>query len=99
MMTLHLLNKSPQHFALYRNMLSALGSEDAILLIEDGAYGALDAHSSLFADLPASVSVHALKADVDARGLSTKLYDAIIQVDDRQFVALSCEYDKVVSWY
>ena len=98
-MTLHLLNKSPQSMSLYSNMLASLSDNDSILLIEDGVYGALSAHNKLFKSLPDTVSLFVLKADTEARGLSERVSALFDVIDDNQFVELTCQNEKVVSWY
>ena len=98
-MNLHTINKTTQHTALYENMLSGVSSKDTILLIEDGVYSALEAHSKLFQHLSNDIKVLALEADVSARGLIGKLSSNIQVVSDSEFVKLSCNNDKVISWY
>jgi tRNA 2-thiouridine synthesizing protein B len=98
-MNLHTINKTSQHTALYQNMLSAVSSEDTILLIEDGVYSALEAHSKLFHSLSSDIEVLALEADVNARGLTDKLSKRVQIVNDDKFVELSCQNGKVISWY
>ena len=96
-MTLHLLNKSPQHMAVVTRMLAATSPGDRILLIEDAVYHALPRTEALIAELSA-VEIYALKADLCARGIDDKARAEIHIVDDKGFVRLSCEADKVVSW-
>ena len=99
MMTLHLLNKSPQIMSLYSNMLASLSDNDSILLIEDGVYGSLEAHTKIFKGLPGTVRLFVLKADTETRGLSERISALFEVIDDNQFVELTCQNEKVVSWY
>lgn len=85
--------------SLYSNMLASLSDNDSILLIEDGAYGVLDAHCKIFKDLPDAVGLFVLKADTEARGLSERVSALFEVIDDNQFVELTCQNEKVVSWY
>lgn len=99
-MTLHVINKTPQNRSLYLNMLNGLSSGDAVLLIEDAVYSALEAHQSIFTALsPDDIQLSALEADIQARGLEDKLSPRFSSVNDQGFVKLSCEHDKIVSWY
>lgn len=98
-MNLHTINKTSQHAALYENMLSAVSGKDTILLIEDGVYSALEAHSGLFQHLSSDIEILALEADVSARGLTGKLASYVQVINDNAFVQRSCDNDKVISWY
>lgn len=98
-MNLHTINKTTQHTSLYENMLSAVAPGDTILLIEDGVYSALPAHSGFCGALSNDIRLIALEADVNARGLASKLSEEIQIITDAEFVQLSCKNDKVISWY
>jgi tRNA 2-thiouridine synthesizing protein B len=101
MSMLHTVNKSPFE----RNTLSAcLGHAlpgSAILLIEDGVYGALEGTAQ--ADtLRAALAEHAffvLGPDLLARGMTAEqVMEGISVVDYSGFVDLTTQYDKVQSW-
>lgn len=98
-MTLHLLNKTQQHSALILRMLSSLSEDDQILLIEDGVYNACPSITSWIDDHKLAAHVFALSCDIEARGLKNRVRQDIGMVDDTGFVKLSCEADKVVSWF
>lgn len=67
---------------------------DSILLIEDGVYAVTDQQLA-----NTRLTVYALQADIEARGLSKKMPDTITVIDDAAFVELSIKHNKVVSWY
>lgn len=98
-MTLHLLNKTQQNTALIERMLSTLSDGDQILLIEDGVYNALPHSESWIDSKGLKQSTYVLVCDIEARGLLSRIRTDIEQVDDKGFVRLSCEADKVVSWF
>lgn len=70
-------------------------SWDAVLLIEDGVYGAL----APCVAIGKAGKIYALRADIAARSLSGRVDERVIIIDDREFVELATEYDKVISWY
>ncbi|MBN3561247.1 sulfurtransferase complex subunit TusB [Aliamphritea spongicola] len=97
-MSLHTLNKAPSGSSAIQDCLSALQAGDALLLIEDGVYAALDAYSPLFQHAESlAVDCYVLSADTDARGLST-LNPLFKAATYSTFVELSCQHHPVVSW-
>lgn len=95
-MILHTVNKSPLSHNCLQQCLASCGKQDAVLLIEDGAYGVrtLDQVSP-----PAGLKLFVLQADLDTRGIKGDLDARITAISDQAFVTLVTEYDKVVSWY
>lgn len=96
-MILHTVNKSPFRTDCLRNCLRFIGDGDAVLLLEDGVYGAsqgvetgLDARP----DLP----VYAIAADVAARGLADRIRDRVRVIDYDGFVELCTQYAIVKNW-
>jgi len=97
MSMLHVVNKSPYE----RNSLDACvgycKDGDAILLIEDAVYAAMQVGSS--AAKLSGLDVSALGSDLAARGIAEdKLADGIKVVDYAGFVDLVEAKDKVQSW-
>ena len=90
-MTLHIVNQSPHASSALGDCLEAFAEGDALLLIEDGVYGALTPRS-----LPAG-NVYCLKADADARGITAKPPVKII--DETRWVSLCTEHNPIVSWF
>lgn len=101
MSTLHTVNKSP--FA-NPTLLSCLGhcrKGDALLMIEDGVYGAL-AGSGVAEAVKAhagTVSIYVLSADAAARGIAgDKLLSEVEGVDYDGFVDLVADHDRTQNW-
>ncbi|MDC0661831.1 sulfurtransferase complex subunit TusB [Marinobacter sp. SS21] len=89
MMTLHILNKSPEH-PRFRLCLEAVGDADQLLLIEN----AVLALSVEGIKLPGRIM--ALASDLDARGVSVDGSVDAIHYDG--MVALAAAADRVISW-
>ena len=101
MSTLHTVNKSPFSTQSLMSCLNHCKAGDAVLMIEDGVYGALA--SSGMADLvrvkTANVSIYVMTPDADARGLpADKLLGEVGGVDYAGFVNLVTEHDRTQSW-
>ena len=102
MSTLHTINKSPFSHTTLSSCLQVCGSNDGILLLEDGVFGALGSApcaEELTALIDAGIKVYALAGDVSARGLQEKLRNDVKQIDYNIFVQLSIEHNCVQSWY
>lgn len=100
MAILHTVNKSPFERTSLSRCLSMAQANSAILLIEDGVYGATGG-GSFSADVDAAmknVKVYALEPDLAARGIKDKVMEGIELVDYAGFVDLVAEYDTVQSW-
>jgi len=97
---LHTVNKSPFERNSFDSCLQHAKSGHAILLIEDGIYGA--AKGTAFAiKLEAAmknVSVYALQPDVETRGMQGRLLDGVKLVGYGEFVDLVTEHNGVQSW-
>ncbi|TVU68865.1 sulfurtransferase complex subunit TusB [Cobetia crustatorum] len=96
-MNLHLLNRSPFSSRVYEDVLNAMGSEDQLLLIEDGVNGALSSAGHYLAGLEGRL--FALREDLESRGLSGRCSESVIVVDVDGFVALTEAADKTISWF
>lgn len=97
---LHTVNKSPFDRNSLESCLSVASSGSAVLLIEDGVYGALKGTVSSDTVQAAmdNVTIYALESDVNTRGIADKIIDGVKLVDYAGFVALACEHSKVNSW-
>jgi tRNA 2-thiouridine synthesizing protein B len=101
MSTLHTVNKSPFDRNAMENCLNLSTKGSAVLLYEDGVYGAMKGtnKSVLVEKALSDVSVYVLDADLKARGIDvSKLIDGIKVVDYKGFVDLTVENDKVNAW-
>lgn len=97
---LHTVNKSPFANNALELCLKHAKQGSAVLLIEDGVYAATTgtAVSQRLLDALATVSIYALKPDVEARGMQHRLLDGIKLVDYGGFVDLVVEHHAVQSW-
>lgn len=97
MTTLHLLSQSPFTSPL-DSILRPLGVRDGLLLC-GAACHALQPGSApleLLEHLPASIAIHALEEDLQARNLTAP--ERVQVVDYPDFVELCTRYDKVNGW-
>ncbi|MCG6885822.1 MAG: sulfurtransferase complex subunit TusB [Proteobacteria bacterium] len=101
MSTLHTVNKSPFDRRALESCLRLATKGSAVLLFEDGVYGAMKGteKSAIVEKALGDVSIYVLGADMKARGVDTsKLIDGIKVVDYKGFVDLTVENDKVNAW-
>ena len=100
-MMLHTVNKSPFEKDSLKTCLRLSGAGSAILLIEDGVYGAIregEFESGLVACMT-DRKLYVLGPDLKARGISEdKLIEGAEVVDYQGFVKLAAESSKVQSW-
>ncbi len=102
MSTLHTVNKSPFEQRTLSACINVCQPGDAILLIEDGVYGALPASpeaNALAVLLSRQVKIFALEADLQARGLSDRLSSHVTVVNYEEFVSLCVAHNTIQSWY
>lgn len=99
MSTLHIVSSSPFATNALQSALKFASQSDAILLIENGVYAAVDsAHISPLMEIAArGLKVYALGEDIDARAL-TALAKNINKVSYTDFVTLVCQHHNSVSW-
>ena len=101
MSTLHTVNKSPFERDSLSSCIRLATSGHAILLIEDGIFGALTGtdHSDMVSGAMKDVSVYVLGPDLAARGMSEdRVIDGIQVVDYSGFVELTTKHDTCQSW-
>lgn len=100
-MTLHILSCAPESGPALSQCLNALAEGDALLLLADGVYAALDGsiHAQALNALVAGIEIHALSDDCLARGLNDRLLARVVPADYARFVALAAQHPRSVSWY
>ena len=106
-MLLHTVNKSASDNSALRDCLVVVSADDAVLLIENGVYGALNNAPSEFTHIEnikqlsaSGTRFYVLQADCEARGLDTStLLPAFTIIDDTGFVDLAAEASAIQSWY
>lgn len=101
MSTLHTVNKSPFATGTLQSCLDHCADGDAVLMIEDGVYGAL-AGTGIAAAVQAragTVSVYVLNEDAAARGLvADKMIGEVAGVGYDGFVDLVAQHDRTQAW-
>ncbi|MDH5187641.1 MAG: sulfurtransferase complex subunit TusB [Rhodospirillaceae bacterium] len=98
---LHTVNKSPFERGSLDSCLRLSKKGSAILLMEDGVYGAMSGTtvSDIVANAVKDNSVYVLGPDMKARGLAEgQLIDGIKVVDYAGFVDLVANNDGVTPW-
>lgn len=97
---LHTVNKSPFEKNSLDACLTHAKDGSAILLIEDGVYGAMKGttFSDKVQEAMKKFTVYALESDVKTRGIADKVMDGVKLVDYTGFVDLAAENDKVQAW-
>ncbi|MDN3520831.1 sulfurtransferase complex subunit TusB [Halomonas ramblicola] len=96
-MLLHILNRSPLDSRVPEQALISMGPDDRLLLIEDGVQGALPALAVHFDGLEGRL--FALREDLASRGLLSRCDKRVRLVDVADFVTLTEEAERTVSWY
>ena len=95
MSALHTISGSPSS-GLLNSCLKLICPGDGIIFIQDGVYYGCPPY------LPECVSkdnaLFALREDLLARGVLSKLVERIDPVGYGRFVELTVDYDKVISW-
>lgn len=98
---LHTVNKSPLERNTLDSCLRLAAKGSAILLIEDGVYGALNNSKAaeVLEGRMGDLKFYALGPDLAARGLSeSPLIDGVKVVDYEGFVDLAAEYEAHQAW-
>ena len=97
---LHTVNKSPFEHKALESCLRFARPGSAVLLIEDGVYAAAKdtAVSPRVQEALKTVTIYALKPDVEARGMQNRVMDGVRLVDYGGFVDLVAEHNAVQSW-
>ena len=99
MAILHTVNKSPFQKNDLTSCLAHANSNDTILLIEDGVYGAISGTQASDLAISNGAAICCLGPDLQARGIAEdKIADKIKVVDYDGFVELVERNDAVNSW-
>ncbi|MFP1807056.1 sulfurtransferase complex subunit TusB [Lonsdalea quercina] len=94
---LHTLSRSPYQIDIDA-MLRNVGSEDAILLFQDGVTAAQAGAAMLVPILAVGVPVYALKEDVAARGITAQISSNVALVGYNEFVKLTAQHSGQMAW-
>ena len=96
---LHIINKPASQAGALMACLRVAGPEDALLLIENGVYNALDNAINRRALDGLANPLYVLAPDLKARGFNGEdIIHGIEQVDYRGFVDLTVQHPLSVSW-
>lgn len=97
---LHTVNKSPSERNSLESCLKHLKMGSAVLLIEDGVYGALKGSSvtKLIERALVDYQIYVLKPDIEARGMKNRVIDGIQLIDYEGFVDLVVKHPNVQAW-
>jgi tRNA 2-thiouridine synthesizing protein B len=97
---LHIVNKSPTERNALESCLATVQAGGAVLLIEDGVYGATrgSACEPKLRAAMAKVEVYALAPDLEARGMANSVSEGVKLVDYSGFVELVTKYNTCQSW-
>lgn len=101
MSNLHTVNKSPFERNALESCIRLATKGSAVLLIEDGVYGAIkDSNKSdMVKNAMKDLSFYVLGPDLQARGISEdRLIDGIEVVDYGGFVDLTAQHDTAQAW-
>ena len=96
-MTLHTLNASPASAA-FADCLRLLAAGDALLLLGDGVYAALEGTEPRRALDASGALLHLLQPDAAAAGVLGRIGSAAV-VDMDGFVELSERFVRQLAWY
>ena len=97
---LHTVNKSPTERNVLESCLKYLKKGSAVLLIEDGVYGALKGSTTtkMVEQTLKNFPIYALYPDIEARGMQDRVIDGIKLVDYSGFVDLVAEHATIQAW-
>jgi tRNA 2-thiouridine synthesizing protein B len=97
---LHTVNKSPFEKNALESCLSHARDGSAVLLIEDGIYGALKGTtvSDTVKAAMGRLHVYALWPDIEARGMQDRVIEGVKLIGYDGFVDLVVEHNTVQSW-
>lgn len=101
MSVLHLVNASPFESTALVRCLARAGEGDAVLLQENGVYGALTGcrFSAEVAEAVPRLEIYVLGPDLDARGVDRlRLLEAARPVDYHGFVELAARHSLSLTW-
>lgn len=97
---LHTVNKSPLERNSLASCLRHLAPGAAVLLIEDGVYGAMSGTSfaPVLEQVLGTAEVYALRPDIEARGIQGRIIAGVKLVDYDGFVDLVVAHAPVMAW-
>ena len=94
---LHTLMSSPYRCD-FNAMLRLLVEGDDVLLLQDGVIAALEGNLVLEALENASISLFALREDLEARGLVEQISTSVTMISYTDFVTLAVKNPQQMAW-
>lgn len=94
---LHTLAHSPWQCDM-ETLLRTVREGDDLLLLSDGVIAALEGGRYLELLQNAPITVHVLKDDIDARGLSGQISSSAVRVGYTDFVSLTLKHETQMRW-
>jgi len=97
---LHIVNKSPLERSTLDSCLAAAQPGAAVLLIEDGVYGATrgNAAEAKLRAAQSNLEIYVLAPDLEARGMAQQLAEGVKPIDYAGFVELVVQHKNCQSW-
>jgi tRNA 2-thiouridine synthesizing protein B len=97
---LHIVNKSPYERNSLESCLRLATNGSAVLLTEDGVFGATKGGSfeGKIQAATAVLKIYVLGPDLSARGMADRVIDGVSVVDYGGFVDLVAEHSNCQSW-
>lgn len=92
---LHMISTSPYSNDNFIRCLEICAKGDAIVLLEDGVYAALNRAQYKHKN---GVKIYALQTDIQARGLSQQLAPSIIPINYERLVDLTVTHTPIQNW-
>ncbi|MEH6593669.1 MAG: sulfurtransferase complex subunit TusB [Halioglobus sp.] len=97
-MILHTLNTGTDTAA-FRDCLNLATANDAILLMGDGVYTALDGTTASASLQATGAEIFILASDARAAGILSRVPTFACLVDFEGFVSLTVRFDRQLAWY
>lgn len=94
---LYTLAHSPLHCD-FGALIGLVGPDDALLLMQDGVFAALQGSQALKQLVSRNLLVYALCEDLHARGIAAQISHSIIAIDYTGFVTLSEKHPQHIAW-
>jgi tRNA 2-thiouridine synthesizing protein B len=98
MAVLHTLSAAPSSSA-YKDCVRLLAPGDALLLLGDGVYGAIQSTAAYSQLQDTGADLYVLEADALSAGLQNQVNEKVVAVDFDAFAALTEKFSKQQAWY
>ena len=99
---LHTINQSATQHQTVITQITALGTNDAVIFLEDGVYNAIasgPASQLIHESSARGVRFYAIETDLKARGCAAIVHASIELIHYEKFVELSTTHSNICSWF